>query len=442
MPETRYARSGDVNIAYQVIGDGLLDIVFVMGSVSNIEYGWEEPSLARFLRRLASFSRLILFDKRGTGLSDRVSVDALPTFEQRMDDVRAVMDAVGSERAAVVGVSDGAAMCALFAATYPERTQALILVNPGRGVIRTPGEDQGRLQERLDNIRREWGGPMWVERYAPSLAHDERFCQWWATYCRMSASPGAAAALLHMNAQVNISKVLPAIRIPTLLVHRTDDMVSPADNARKIAAEIPGTTRIEVPGVDHLPFVGDQDSILNPIEKFLTGSTHSAEHDRVLATVLFSDIVGSSERAAQLGDAHWRELLADYYSLARRELKRFRGNEIKTTGDGFLATFDGPARAIRCACAVRDRVRDLGIEVRAGLHTGEVELLDEDVGGISVHIGARVTADAAPSEVLVSNTVKDLVAGSGIEFDDRGVHVLRGIPGEWRLFAVAPASIH
>jgi pimeloyl-ACP methyl ester carboxylesterase len=438
IPETRYAKSGDVNIAYQVVGDGPRDLVLVPGWVSNVEVFWEEPSLARFLRRLASFSRLILFDKRGTGLSDRVT--DLPTLETRMDDVRAIMDAVSSERAALLGYSEGGPMCALFAATYPTRTSALIMVGSYARRTYTPDYPWGPTVEEhqkfFETCQREWGGPVGLEARGPSVAHDERFRQWWARLLRMGASPGANLALLRMNAEVDVRHVLPAIRVPTLILHSVGDRGLDVRGSRYMVERIPGAKYVELPGMDHLPWLSDADAILGEVEEFLTGVRHGPEPDRVLATVLFTDIVGATERAAGLGDRRWRDLLESHNSLVRRELARSRGREVDTTGDGFLATFDGPARAIRCASAISDGARPLGIEIRAGLHTGECELIGNKVGGIAVHIGARVAASAAPGEVLVSSTVKDLVAGSGLRFADRGVHTLKGVPGEWRLFAV------
>jgi class 3 adenylate cyclase/pimeloyl-ACP methyl ester carboxylesterase len=437
-PETRYTRSGDVNIAYQVIGEGPLDLVYVMGWVTNLEAFWQEPSVARFFQRLASFSRLILFDKRGTGLSDRVPISELPTLEQRMDDVRAVMDAAGSERAALFGVSEGGPMCALFAATYPERTSALVLYGSYAKRLRDPdypwAPTLGERQRWYELIERGWGGLVDIDTMAPNA--DRPFREWWARYLRMSASPGAALALGRMNAEIDIRGVLPSIRVPTLILHRTGDRDMDVGGARYMTGMIAGSRYVELPGDDHLPFVGDQDAILDEIEEFLTGARHHADLDRVLATVLFTDIVGSTERAAALGDKRWRDLLESYNQVIREELERFRGREVDTAGDGFFATFDGPARAIRCACAMRSKLARLGIEIRAGLHTGECELVGDKVRGISVHIGSRVASLATPGEVLVSSTVKDLVAGSGLEFKDRGVHTLRGVPGEWRLFAV------
>jgi pimeloyl-ACP methyl ester carboxylesterase len=440
-PETRYARSGDVNIAYQVVGEGPPDLVYVPGWVSNVELNWEEPSYARFLGRLASFSRMIVFDKRGTGLSDRVPVDQLPTLEQRMDDVRAVMDAAGSTRATLVGVSEGGPMCALFAATYPDRTTSLVVCGTYARRARGPGYPWGRSKEEQEEFLREieegWGGPVALAPRAPGAMRDERFVRWWSTYLRQSASPTAVLTLTRMNYEVDVRDVLPTIRVPSLVIHREGDRVMRTGEARYIAAQIPGARLVVLPGDDHLPWVGDQDAILDEIEEFVTGVRPAHEPDRVLATVLFTDIVGSTERAAHLGDRRWRQLLQEHHGAIRRQLDRYRGREIDTAGDGFLATFDGPARAIRCAAAICDVLRPLGLEIRAGIHTGEVELMDSNIGGIAVHIAARIMATARPSEVLVSSTVKDLVAGSGIAFEDRGLQALKGVPGEWGLFAVA-----
>jgi len=436
-PRIQYAKTSDgVNIAYQIVGDGPFDLVLIPASFSHQEVVWEEPSYARFLTRLASFSRLIFLDKRGTGLSDRVT--GVATLEERMDDVRAVMDAASSKRAAVVGGSEGGPMTALFGATYPERTLALVLYgaaakfSPASEFRPTPEQ----LQPFFDAIERTWGQGLTVNLFAPSRADDEQFKRWWARAERLGASPGAMIALYRMNMEIDVRDVLPVISVPTLVIHRVGDRVVSVEEGRDIAQRIPGAKYVELPGSDHAPFVGDQDTILDEIEEFLTGMRHGPEPERVLATVLFTDIVGSTERAAEIGDRRWRDLLSNYYALGRNELARFRGREVQTTGDGFLAAFDGPARAIRCACAMSDGVRRLGIEMRAGLHTGECEVMGENLGGIAVHIGARVAAMAAPSEVLVSSTVKDLVAGSGIGFEDRGPHRLKGLPEEWRLFAV------
>ena len=438
-PKTEYARSGDVHIAYQVVGQGPLDLVYVPGWVSHVEQAWEEPTLARFLCRLSSFSRLIVFDKRGTGLSDRVPDDKLPTLEQRMDDLRAVMDAAGSERAAVFGVSEGGNLCALFAATYPERTTSLVMFGCFAKRIWSPdypwAPTPEQRQQEYELVERELGNLMDLARYVPSKIGDQAFARHLTAYMRSAASPGAAVALLRMNTQIDIRLVLPTIRVPTLVIHRTGDRDAHVEEGRWLAARIPGARFVELPGDDHLPWVGDQDAILDEIQEFLTGIRQSPELDRALATVLFTDIVGSTQLAARLGDRAWQALLEQHHALVRRELDRFRGREVDTAGDGFFATFDGPARASRCACSIRDAVRQLGIEVRAGVHTGEVELTGEKIGGIAVHIGARVAATARASEVLVSSTVKDLVAGSGIGFTDRGIHELKGIPGEWHLFA-------
>ena len=438
--ETRYARSGDVNIAYQVVGDAPRDLVVVPGWVSNIEVYWEEPACARFLERLASFTRLIFFDKRGTGLSDRVT--DLPNLETRMDDVRAVMDTVGSQRAALFGYSEGGPMCALFAATYPARTTALITAGSYARRTWAPDYPWGPTPEQrrqfIERCQREWGGPVGLDDRWPTAASDERVRTWWARLLRMGASPGATVALLQMNDEMDIRHVLPAIRVPTLVLHSVGDRTSDVRGSRFMAERVPGAKLVELPGIDHVPWGADADAILDEIEEFLTGVRHGPEPDRVLATVLFTDIVGATERAASLGDRRWRGVLGQHHAVVRRELGRFRGREIDTAGDGFLATFDGPARGVRCARAVSDGVRALGLEVRAGLHTGEVEILDDRVSGLAVHIGARVAAHAGPGEVLVSSTVKDLVAGSGLRFQDRGRQALKGVPGEWHLFALEP----
>jgi pimeloyl-ACP methyl ester carboxylesterase len=444
--ETRYARSGDVSIAYQVTGDGPFDLVYVPPFVSHVELSWQVPGIAEFNRRLSSFSRLIRFDKRGQGMSDQVS--GAPSLETRMDDVRAVMDAVGSERAALLGSSEGGPMSILFAATYPDRVWALVLCGSFARELRAPDYPFGSTEEDyrlyIERVEREWGTPEQGARVAEALAPsaDAEGKRAFATLLRLSASPGAAAALARMNRDIDVRHVLPSIRVPTLVLNRVNDYVAQA--SRYIAERIPGARHIELPGADHAIFAGDPESYLQEIERFLTEvwderSWEDREPDRVLATVLFTDIVGSTARAAELGDAGWRDLLQEHHALIRRQLVRFRGSEIDTAGDGFFASFDGPARAIRCACAISDAVRGLGLEVRAGLHTGECERIDAKVGGIAVNIGARVAAEAEGGEVLVSSTVKDLVAGSGISFRDRGVAELKGVPGEWRLYAVDAA---
>jgi pimeloyl-ACP methyl ester carboxylesterase len=440
-PQTDYAKSGDVHVAYQVLGDGPVDLVFVPGFVSHVEHFWEDPSLARFLRRLASFSRLVFFDKRGTGLSDRVSENAVPTLEERMDDVRAVMDAVGFERAAIFAPSDAGSMAILFAATYPERTIALVLYGTFAAGVKEPGYPWGgtraEWEAAAERWQEKWGRVVFaLDRFAPSKVGDGRYREWFARLERLSASPGAAATLARMNGEIDVRHVLPSVLVPTLVLHRSGELVVPVDEGRYIAERIPGATYVELDGVDHWPWLGDADSVIEEIQEFLTGTREPAEPDRVLATVLFTDIVGSTERAVEVGDRRWRDVLEDHHAAVRSELTRFRGREIDTSGDGFFAIFDGPARAVRCACAITKGITPLGLEVRAGLHTGECEQIGEKVGGIAVHTCARVAAKATPGEVLVSRTVKDLVAGSGIEFVDRGIEHLKGIPGEWQLFAV------
>lgn len=436
-PRTHYAIStNDVNIAYQVVGDGPLDLVFVMGWVSHLEYFWQEPSFARFLTRLASFSRLILFDKRGTGLSDRVPLGELPTLEQRMTDVQAVMDAVGSERAALLGISEGGPMCSLFAATYPARTEALVMI--GTFAKRQWSADYPwapTTQERaafMEEIKKNWGGPVGLGKRAPSVAHDPQFRDWWATYLRMGASPAAALALTQMNAEIDVRGVLPSIRVPTLVLHHTHDACFPVENGRYVAARIPGAKYVELAGKDHLPFVGDQDALLDEVEEFLTGARPERSVDRVLTTVLFMLF---EDEAAFAADAQRRELMELQQTYARRELALYKGREIELTAAQLFATFDGPARAIRCARAIADAGARLGWRVRAGLHTGECDVLGEKVGGVTVQIGAAVARLAAGGEVLLSHTVKDLVAGAGLEFEPRGAQRFADLPGEWWLFA-------
>ena len=431
-----------MHIAYQVVGEGPLDLVYVPGWVSNVELAWEEPTLARFLNRLASFSRLITFDKRGTGLSDRVPHTALPPLEERMDDLRAVMDAAGSQRAAVFGFSEGGNLSALFAATYPRRTRALVLCNTFAKRLWAPDYPWAPTPEsRIEycrEIERDWGSGINLERYVPSKLGDEPFLRRLNAYFRSSASPGAAVALLKMNSEIDVRSVLPAIHVPTLVVHRSHDRSVNVEEGRWIAGQIPEARFVEVTGEDHMPWVGDQDAILDEVQEFLTGARPERVADRVLATVLVTDIVGSTRHATRLGDRAWGLLLERHHAIVRKELDRFRGREIDTAGDGFLATFDGPARAVSCACRIRDAVAPLGLEIRAGLHTGEIELAGGKVHGIAVHTGARIAAAAQAGEVLVSSTVKDLVSGSGISFADRGMHGLKDIPRQWQLFAAGP----
>jgi class 3 adenylate cyclase len=437
LSETRYARSGDTSVAYQVLGQGPVDLVYVPGFLSHLEWNWQYPPIARFLERLASFARLIVLDKRGTGLSD--PVDGVPTLEERMDDVRAVMDAVDSDQAALFGVADGGPICLLFAATYPERTSALALY----GSLAKFTQDQeypwgwtpAGIQIYLSAGESEWGTGLGAEHLAPSLADDEGYRRWFARLLRLSASPRMALALLRMNAEIDVRAVLPSVRVPTLVLHRQDDLFVASGHSAYLGENIPTARLIELPGADHWPWAGDADAVIGPLQELATGVRWAPEPDRVLATVLFTDIVASTERATALGDRRWRDVLEQHHALVRRELARFRGRELDTAGDGFLATFDGPARAIRCAQAVAAALRPLAIEIRAGIHTGECEVVGDRLAGIAVHVGARVAAQAGPGEVLVSRTVRDLVAGSGIDFDDRGSYTLKGVPGEQQLFA-------
>ncbi len=441
--ETRYARSGDVSIAYQVLGDGPFDVVFVPPAVSNVELGWDVPNVRTFLNQLASFSRLIHFDKRGTGMSDRVV--GAPTLETRMDDVRAVMDAVGSERAALLGWSEGVAMSALFAATYPERAWALVLYGGKARELRAPDYPWGPTEAdalRASAENRAGDPSAVVEEIArsgmPTASAEEVAAL--AQMIRQSASPGALEALGRMNIQIDIRHVVPAIRVPTLVLHNTRDRWNEVECGRDLARRIPGASFVEFLIDGHITPAADIPLVVAEIQRFLHDvwetTAATPEPDRVLATVMFTDIVGSTVTAAEVGDARWRELLERHHALIRRELVRARGKEVDTSGDGFFAAFDGPARAIRCGCAITDSVKELGLDIRVGLHTGECELIDGKVAGIAVHTGARVASKAGRGEVLVSSTVKDLVAGSGLKFEDRGAHDLAGIPGEWRLYAV------
>lgn len=438
IPSTRYVKSDDVHIAYQVVGEGPFDLLFVPGFVSNVEAVWQSPDQSAFFRRLASFCRVIMFDKRGTGMSDRGS--QIFTLEQRMHDVRAILDEVGSKRAALFGVSEGGPMSLLYSATYPERTSALVLYGSYARRSWAPDYPFGWSDEQwdrvLDDIERRWGSPQAevVSMRSPSAADNSQRAENMAAYFRAAASPGAAAAIMRMNREIDVRHVLPAIGVPTLVLHRAKDHVLNIEHARYMAARIPGAQLVELPGEDHTPWLGDRDAMLGEVEQFLTGRRHAQEPERVLATVLFADIVSSTERAAALGDGPWRMLLERFYATVGEVLQRYRGRQINTAGDGFLAAFDGPARAVRCAAAIRTAVRALGLEVRCGLHTGECELVGDDLAGIAVHIGARVAALAAPGEVLVSRTVRDLVAGSGLALEDWGTHKLKGVPDEWHVF--------
>jgi len=435
VPETHYVKSDDVHIAYQVIGDGPIDLLFVPGFVSNVEAGWRNPELSAFYRRLASFSRLILFDKRGTGMSDRGTHDF--TLEQRMHDVQAILDAIGSKQAALFGVSEGGPMSLLYAATYPHRTSALAIYGSYAKRSRAPdypyGWDDAQWTRVLEDIETSWGSPTSLT-VSGRAGNDPQRAEGLAAYFRSSASPGAAAAIMRMNREIDVRDILPATRVPTLVAHRTADPVIEVGQARYLAEHIPGARLIEFAGPDHQPWQGNSDAVLDAVEQFFTGASRVHEHERVLATVLFADIAGSTERVAAMGDKPWKELLNEFYRRTRGVLQDYRGREISTAGDGFLASFEGPARAIRCASALNSAVQPLNLQVRCGIHTGECELIGNDLAGIAVHIGARVAGLATPGEVLVSQTVRDLVAGSGLAFEDRGTHRLKGVPDEWRLF--------
>ena len=440
VPETRYVQNGDVNIAYQVVGSGPVDIVFVMGWVSHLEYFWKHHLFASFLDRLASFSRLILFDKRGTGLSDRVPINELPTLEQRMEDVHAVMDAVGSERAILVGVSEGGAMCSLFAASYPERTLGLVMVGTYARRIRdedypwAPTEEQREAFFEL--MHREWGGPVGIDERAPSMAADAEFRNWWAEYLRNGASPGAAVALTKMNAEIDVRGVLPSVRVPTLVIHRSGDLCLKVEEGRFVAAQIPDAKYVELGGIDHLPFVGDQDEVLDEIEQFVTGVQFAGEYDRVLATVLsisFADAEGDEKRH---GPDQWAAFVARSREFIHRKLQVFKGREVSVGDVETLAAFDGPARAIRCATAVNEAAIKQGVTLRIGLHTGECDVLGDKYSGFAVELARHVASLSVGGNILVSRTVKDLVAGSGLGFTEFGMRSFDEIDGEWRLFSV------
>src|SRR3954452_180917 len=437
---TRYAKSGDVHIAYRTLGSGPVDVVVAEQWFSNVEIEREVRPLARFNDRLSAFARVIRFDKRGVGLSDPVPATALPTLEEWMDDLRAVLDDIGIDKAAIVTAMAGGFMASVFAATYPERVRALVIIDGFARLTRTDdypwGITEDESQAIIDAFGSRWGTGMMLELFDPDDADDIALRESWGRYERHSVSPGTAAPMIEMINATDIRGVLPAIRVPTLIVARADAPVEPA-HGRYLAEHIADATYVELPGRGSLLWSGDQDALLREIEYFVTGSRPTVQHDRVLATVLFTDIVGSTDRAAEIGDARYRELLAEHDQIVRRALDRFEGREVKTTGDGFLATFDGPARAIRCAQTIHESLRPIGVDVRAGLHTGEVDLIDGDVGGIAVHLGARVMAEAGAGETVVSSTVKDLVVGSEITFLDRGEHSLKGVPGTWRLYAVA-----
>jgi len=431
---TRYAKNGDINVAYQVFGEGMVDLVVVPGFISHIENYWAEPTFARWLRKLGSFSRVILFDKQGTGLSDRAS--NAPSMDERMDDVSAVMDAEGIERAAIFGVSEGGSLATLFAASHPERSQALILYG-AFAQFKSWFPTQEELEGLFQYIDTAWGSGESIPKFAPTMANDPAFKEWWGKFERLGASPGAAKKIMQLNSQIDITDILQSVNVPTLVIHRKDDTNVNVEGGRLLAERIPNAKYVELPGVDHLPMVGENPyRILDEIAQFLTGEWGPVETECVLATVLFTDIADSTKRAAELGDQRWRDLLENHHNRVRGELSHYRGKEIDTAGDGFFATFDRPARGIWCACAIQNSVSSLGIKLRAGLHTGECELMGDKVSGLAVHIGSRVMEKSDPGDVLVSSTVKDLVAGSGLQFNDRGKHTLKGIPGEWRLFQV------
>ena len=437
-PDTRYARSGDLHIAYQVFGAGSVDLVMVPGFISNVEETWDNPSAARWLDRLGRFARVIAFDKRGTGLSDRV--EAVPSLDERMDDARAVMDAAHSERAVLLGISEGGSLAALFAASHPDRCASLILYGAfAKFSGWYPTEE--KLASFYRYVEEKWGTGESVRKYAPSKADDAGFKKIWARHERVGATPAAAKALMRMNQEIDISGVLSAIRVPTLVIHRTEDTAVSIEDGRFLAQHIPHARLAEFAGADHLPYIGENaDDIADEIQEFVTGSRPAVEVDRVLATVLLTDIVASTKRASDLGDRRWRALLDQHDDLVRQEISRFRGREVKSLGDGFLATFDGPARAVRCATAIVEAARALGLEVRCGVHTGEIEMKGEDIGGIAVHIAARIAALAEGGQVLVSRTVRDLVAGSNLRLEERGAYALKGLSESMPLFAVAPSQ--
>lgn len=440
-PETRYVQNGDVNIAYQVIGEGAIDIVFVMGWISHLEYFWKHHLFASFLDRLGSFSRLILFDKRGTGLSDRVPINELPTLEQRMEDVHAVMNAAGSDRAVLIGVSEGGPMCSLFAATYPERTAALVMIGTYAKRIRDEDYPWAPTAEQrgafIDVVKSDWGKPVGIEERAPSMANDPEFREWWATYLRMGASPGAAVALTTMNAEIDVRNVLPLVRVPTLVIHREGDVCLKVEEGRYVASKIPGSRYVEFPGDDHLPFVGNQQEILDEIERFVSGVRFGGEHDRVLATVMNVKIADFEAEAGKRKKEDWTRILKQVRAKVAQQLELFRGREVSYDEDGILATFDGPARAIKCAVAITQAAASLELlDLKTGLHTGECDVVDGTYGGFAVDLARQIANESTDGSILVSRTVKDLVAGSGLRFEESGVRHFPGVEGEWRLFSV------
>ena len=432
--KTLYAKNGAIYVAYQVFGDGEVDLVFVPGFISHVENAWEEPGLAEWLWRLGSFCHVIMFDKQGTGLSDRGT--ELPGMDERMDDVRAVMDAQGVERAAIFGISEGGSLATLFTATHPERSSALVLYGAfAKFTSWFPTDDA--LKDLVYYVDHDWGSGQSLAMFAPSRKDDPAYRQWWGRFERLGASPGAVKALMRMNSQIDTSDILSSVNVPTLVIHRKDDVAVNVEGGKFLADKIPGAKYVELPGNDHLPWVGENRTrILDEIADFLTGGTHPVESDRILATILFTDIVDSTRHAAEMGDLRWRNLLEHHDALMNKNITRFRGRAIKSTGDGILATFDGPARAIRCALAAKEDMRQIGIDVRAGIHTGEIEIIGNDIGGIAVHIASRVLGQAQDNKIWVSRTVKDLVVGSEFNFHDQGTYKLKGVPGEWNLYTV------
>jgi class 3 adenylate cyclase/pimeloyl-ACP methyl ester carboxylesterase len=438
--EPRYAQLGEDHIAFQTLGEGPPDLVFMSAWFSHVDGRWEEPRFAAMLRRFASFGRLIVFDKRGSGASDPLASES-PSWEDWSDDIRAVMDAADAERAAVIGVGDSGPMAVVFAAHHPERVSSLVLVNTGarlrQGDEYPWGMSDDDLQRFLRRARETWGTGGLTDQFSPTASRDERYRQWWAKYQRMGASPGRAAAMARLIFTMDARSVLSSVRVPTLVVHRRDFRLFPVEFGRYLADHIEGARFVEFAGADGFLYLGNMNEILDEIEEFVTGARRAGEIDRVLATVLLTDMVGSTDKAAELGDARWRALLDEHDDIVRSRLAAYRGRLYRTTGDGILATFDGPARAIRCAFEIRDLLRRQDVEIRAGVHTGEIELRSNEIGGIGVHIAARVMAEAAPGEIVVSSTVKDLVTGADISFQDRGLKALKGVPREWQLYAVA-----
>jgi class 3 adenylate cyclase len=441
IPTTQYVRSGDVHVAYQVTGDGPIDLVQVVGAYTHLEAAWDEPLMAQYYERLSSFCRLIRFDQRGVGMSDPIPSSALPTLEERVDDLLAVLDAAGCKRPVLFGQAEGGPTVIMFAATDPGRTAGLVLYSTYACLLRSPSHPRGwpaeAVEEFLAAMESRWGTGSGLRLLAPSLAGGP-FRERWARFQRLTTSPGQVVALIRMSMASDVRHVLPTVAVPTLVLHRRDDVFIPSDLSQELAEGIPRATYVQLPGADYFPFAGDTAALVGEIEEFVTGTRRSSAGERVLSTVLFTDIAGSTTLAANMGDEAWKTLLDSHNALVRRQLTRYRGNEVKTTGDGFLATFDGPARAIHCAGAVREGAQRLGLDIRAGIHTGEIEVRGDDVAGIAVHIASRVASRADPGEVLVSHAVPPLVVGAGIEFVDIGQRDLKGVPGPWQLYRAVP----